>query len=186
MFKCDLDERTYLRLLEETDAEELYRVIAANRDYLTRWMPWAPHQTLDGSLEFIRASRKQFGENQGFQAAIVEDERIVGVLGYHRLDWASRVTSIGYWIAEDAQGRGTVTRAVAKLIDYAVGVWDMNRIEIHAAVENERSRAIPLRLGFREEGIHRQSERIGDRFVDHVVYAMLAEDWRTARSVSRA
>jgi ribosomal-protein-serine acetyltransferase len=176
-----LDERTHLRLLEEADAEELYRVIAANREYLSAWMPWAPHQTLDASLEFIRASRRQLGENQGFQAAIVEDDRIVGVLGFHRLDWANGLTSIGYWIAEPSQGRGTVTRAVAKLVDHAVGVWKLNRIEIHAGVENERSRAIPRRLGFREEGILRQAERVGDRSIDHVVYAMLADEWRASR-----
>lgn len=181
MFTCVLDERTYLRLLEDDDAEELYGVIAANREYLSRWMPWAPDQTLEGTLEFIRASRRQFGQNQGFQAAIVEDQRIVGVLGFHRLDWENRLTSIGYWIAEPAQGRGTVTRAVSKLVEHAVRVWKLNRVEIHAAVDNERSRAIPLRLSFREEGVLRQAERVGDRFVDHVVYAMLADEWPAPR-----
>jgi ribosomal-protein-serine acetyltransferase len=177
MFTFALDERTQLRLLEESDADELYAAVDANREYLARWMPWAPSQTLDGTLDFIRTSRKQHVEGQGFQAAIVEDGRIVGALGFHRVDWENLSTSIGYWITEEAQGRGTVTRAVAALSDHAFRVWNLNRIEIHAAVDNERSRAIPRRLGFIEEGLLRQAERIGDRFVDHVLYAMLAEDW---------
>ncbi|HWY90420.1 MAG TPA: GNAT family protein [Solirubrobacteraceae bacterium] len=40
-----------------------------------------------------------------------------------------------------------------------------------------RSRAIPERLGFSQEGVVREAERIGDRYVDQVVYAKLATDW---------
>ena len=177
MHTTSLDERTYLRLPEESDAEEIYAVVSANRAYLSRWMPWAPNQTLEATLEFIRASRKQVADNQGFQTLIVQDGAIVGVLGVHSIDWENRSTTVGYWIAEEAQGRGTVTRAVAALVDHALRVWRLNRVEIRAAVDNERSRAVPRRLGFVEEGVHRQSERLRDRYVDHVVYAMLAEDW---------
>jgi ribosomal-protein-serine acetyltransferase len=71
-----------------------------------------------------------------------------------------------------------VTEAVRALFDHAVRALKLNRIEIRAGVDNTRSRAIPARLGFKQEGILRQAERVGDRFVDHLVYAMLAEDWR--------
>jgi hypothetical protein len=52
------------------------------------------------------------------------------------------------------------------------------RVEIRAAPENARSRAIPERLGFTQEGTLRQVECVGDRYLDNVVYAMLAEDWK--------
>jgi hypothetical protein len=52
------------------------------------------------------------------------------------------------------------------------------RVEIRAAPENARSRAIPERLGFTQEGTLRQVERVGDRYLDNVVYAMLAEHWK--------
>lgn len=177
MFTHRLNERAFVRLYEESDAEELYAVIDANRVYLARWMPWAAQQTLDGTREFIRGSRKQFAENHGFQATIIDDGRIAGGLGFHHVDWENRSATIGYWIAEDAQGRGLVTRAVAGLIDHAFGVWELNRVEIHAAPANRRSRAIPERLGFTEEGVLRQAERLDDRYLDHVVYGLLACEW---------
>jgi ribosomal-protein-serine acetyltransferase len=167
-----------LRLLEESDAEALYAVVDANRHYLARWLPWAAGQTLEGTVTFIRATRRQLANDDGFQSAIVEDDRIIGMVGFHAVSWQQRSTSIGYWLAESAQGRGIMTNAVRALTDHALTVWRLNRVEIRAAVENERSRSIPERLGFRQEGILTRAELVGDRYVDHVVYAILASEWR--------
>jgi ribosomal-protein-serine acetyltransferase len=51
-------------------------------------------------------------------------------------------------------------------------------VEIRAAVENKKSRAIPERLGFLFEGVERDGEWLYDHFVDLAVYGMLAADWR--------
>jgi ribosomal-protein-serine acetyltransferase len=166
-----------LRRLEESDADELYRLTDANRAYLARWLPWAGAQTREGTLEFIRMIRKQEAANDGFQAALISEGRIVGMIGFHGVNWPHGSTTIGYWVAEVHQGRGLVTRAVRTLVDHAFGVWDLHRVEIQAAVGNHRSRAIPERLGFREEGVRREAERIGDRYHDLVVYAILAPEW---------
>jgi ribosomal-protein-serine acetyltransferase len=166
----------HLRLFEEGDAEELHRLIEANRAYLARWLPWAASQTPDDSLEFIRRTRSQLSENDGFQAAIVVGGRIAGVVGYHGVDWPNRATRIGYWLDAGQQGKGTMTAAVRVLVDHALSVWRLNRVEIRAAAENRRSRAIPERLGFREEGTLRQAELVDGRYLDTVVYAMLAAD----------
>ena len=174
-----IDERRLLRLMEEADAYELYAVVDDNREYLARWMPWAANQTLEATLEFIRDSRRQLAENQGFQLAIIDGGQIVGVLGFHRVDWENRSTSIGYWIAASYQGQGIVTQAVRALTEHAFSTWRLNRVEIRAGIGNERSRALAIRLGFKEEGILREAERVGERYVDHVVHAMLAADWNT-------
>ena len=166
-----------LRRLEETDADELYRLIEANREYLARWLPWAAALTFEGSVEFIRTVRRQEASNDGFQAALVSEGKIVGIAGFHSVNWPHRSTTIGYWLAEGHQGRGLMSRAVRALVDHAFGVWDLHRVEIQAAVDNHRSRAIPERLGFREEGVRREAELIGDRYHDLVVYAILAPEW---------
>jgi ribosomal-protein-serine acetyltransferase len=166
-----------LRLLEEADAEELYRLIDANRAYLARWMPWAAHQTLVGTLEFIRLTRRQAAANDGFQAAVISEGAIVGMAGFHGVNWPHRSTTIGYWLDEGHQGRGLMTRVVRALIDHAFGEWNLHRVEIRAATDNHRSRAIPERLGFREEGVQREAELIGDRYNDLAVYGLLAPEW---------
>jgi ribosomal-protein-serine acetyltransferase len=177
--RFDLPTGAHLRPLEESDAEALYRLVDANRAYLAEWLPWAAAETgVEQHLEFIRATRRQLEEDNGFQAGIVDGGELVGVIGYHRIDGGNRATSLGYWLAASSQGRGTMTEAVRALTTHAFDVWDLNRVEIRAAVGNDRSAAIPLRLGFAHEGVLRESERHGETYKDIAVYSMLAADWQ--------
>lgn len=167
-----------MRLLEERDAIELAEIVDANREYLARWMPWPAANTEESSLEFIRATRRQLAENNGIQTAVMIDGRIAGTVGVHGISWEDAATSLGYWLAEEYQGRGVITAAVRAYTDHAVRVWGLHRIEIEAAVDNARSRAVAERLGFQSEGVRRQAHIVGDRRHDVVVYSMLAPEWR--------
>jgi ribosomal-protein-serine acetyltransferase len=70
-----------------------------------------------------------------------------------------------------------MTAAVRLLVDHALTIWRLNRVEIIVATENRRSRAIPERLGFREEGTLWQFQLVGGRYLDCASYSMLAEGW---------
>jgi len=167
-----------VRIVTEGDADELAAVVDANRAYLAEWLPWAGQSGFETIEDFLRRAHAQVDANNGFQAAIVDqDGAIVGFIGFHGIDWVNRATSLGYWLAEDRQGRGTMTAAVRALTSHAFRVWTLNRVEIRVAVENGRSAAIPERLGFRKEGVLRQAERHGASFKDLVVYSMIADEW---------
>ena len=172
-----LGDRAVLRQLAVSDAAELHALIEANRQHLRPWMPWAD-QDAASTTAFLQAARDQASAGDGVQFAVVEHGRIVGTAGFHRVDWRNAATSVGYWLAAEAQGRGLITRGVAAMLDHAFGPWELHRAEIRAAPRNARSRAVPVRLGFTEEGIARDAERHADRFGDLVVYSMLAPDWR--------
>jgi ribosomal-protein-serine acetyltransferase len=112
----------------------------------------------------------------GLQLAVTVQDRIVGVAGFNSVDPANRVGSIGYWLSERHQGQGLMTRAVRALVALGFDELELNRIEIQVAKANARSRTIPIRLGFRFEGVRSQAERFRDRYVDLEVYALLARD----------
>lgn len=78
-------------------------------------------------------------------------------------------------------GRGGGGRAV---VDYAFGRLGLHRVEIRCAADNHRSRAIPERLGFTQEGVLRESGYLNGRFVDMVVYGVLASEWRAGAAGS--
>lgn len=71
-----------------------------------------------------------------------------------------------------------MTSVSKALTDYAFTELKLNKVEIRAAAENQKSRSIPERLGYKEEGTIRQAEWLYDHYVDHVVYGMLAEEWK--------
>lgn len=169
-----------LRLLAESDAEELHNLIETNRAHLARWLPWAARQTFDETVDFIRRARLQLTANDGFQTAIALNGGIVGMVGFPSVDWINGSTRIGYWLAKPYQGRGIVTPAVGMLTQHAFSVWKLNRVEIQAAAQNARSRAIPERLDFRHEGMLRQAEQVNGVYLDSAIYSMLARDWPTS------
>jgi ribosomal-protein-serine acetyltransferase len=166
-----------VRPLEAEDAPELYVVVEANRDHLARWMPWAAGQDLAGTERFIAEAEKQLARDDGFQAKVAPGEEIVGVAGFHAIDWVNRNTSLGYWLAADAQGKGTMSEVVRALLSHAFYEWELHRVEIHCAPENARSRAIPERLGFHEEARLRETELVGGSYLDSVVYGLLEGEW---------
>jgi ribosomal-protein-serine acetyltransferase len=170
-------EGAELRLWEAGDAAELTEVVAANRDHLATWMPWAETYGFQDSVEFLDLKRLQLEAHDGLEAALVLDGEIAGGVGFHRVDWVNRSTSIGYWLAADAQGRGLMTAAVTALLDYAFFEWELHRVIIEVIVGNERSQAIPERLGFRQEAILREAKLVRGSHEDTRLYAMLAPEW---------
>src|SRR5262249_18640392 len=112
MLEADLGDGRSLRQLGDADAEKLFELIDANRSHLANWSPFVSQtHTISDSLAFIRAARRQADENRGVQLAIVRDTKIIGVAGFHGIDWTRRSTSIGYWLAAAQQGAGTMTAA---------------------------------------------------------------------------
>jgi len=100
-----------------------------------------------------------------------------GLIGFKDTDPVNKKTELGYWIIEKMQGKGIVTNAVKKLVDYSFQNLKMNRVQIKVAVGNRRSSAIPKRLGFRLEGIERDGEKHQNRFFSLEVFSILKKEW---------
>jgi ribosomal-protein-serine acetyltransferase len=178
-FEYSVDNDICLRLLEPRHATALFALVVANRSYLREWMPWLDSSVAEADLlAFIKRTQKQWADDAGFAAGIWYQGTLAGVIGHNRIDWDSRISFIGYWLAAPFQGKGIMTRSCRAVINHAFDELNLNRIDIRCAVENHKSRAIPERLGFRQEGVIRQAEWLYDHYVDHVVYGMLAEEWQ--------
>ena len=168
-----------LRPLNLRDAGALFALVEVNRERLRRWLPWpdANLSVLD-SRAYILRMRTLERAGLGLSFGLWWKNRLVGVAGFNWIDGANRNAAIGYWLAQHAEGHGLMTVAVSALLRHGFRTLKLNRIEIRAGVRNRRSRAIPKRLGFHHEGTLRQAERLADRYVDHAVYGLLAEEWR--------
>jgi ribosomal-protein-serine acetyltransferase len=179
MFRMPVDDSLELVLLEQRHAPMLFALIDENRAHLRPWLPWVDaSRTMNDSLAWIQGALDQFAKGMSLNVGLFSRGMLAGVCGYHTIDWANRRTAIGYWLASSQQGHGLMTRAVRALSTHAFVSLQINRLEIRAAVENRRSRAVPERLGYKLEGQCRQAEWLHDRFVDHAVYSMVAREWK--------
>jgi len=173
-----LNEDSELRFLEPFHAEELFALTQKNKEYLSEWLPWVKkNKEIEDSRRFIEATRQQFAENKGLHLGIFYRGKIAGVIGMHGIDWHNRSTSIGYWLGEQFMEKGLITMACRALIYYSFRELKLHRVEIRCAVENKKSRGVPERLGFKEEGRIREAELLDNYYTDHILYGFLAGDW---------
>lgn len=179
MFSYRVDENLSLRLPHERFAEETYLTVRENLSHLKPWLPWATEDyTYESAREFYRKSLQQFVDNEALALNIVFQDRIIGGVGFNLFDWQNRQTEIGYWLVKNQTGKGIMIKCCQVLVNYAFGELKLNRVVIKCATENYKSRAIPEKLGFVKEGILRQAERIGEKYLDLIVYSILAEEWK--------
>lgn len=179
MFSHLIDHELELRIFQQHHANELYELTIANRHFIRQFLPWADYvQSVESSQYFIKDGLEQFARNDGFQAGVWYNDELAGVIGFHGIDWSNNKTEIGYWLGEDFTGKGIMTRACRAMVNYAFNEYDLHRVEIRCATSNVKSRAIPERLGFIQEGVLREQAKLYDTYVDHIIYGMLAHEWK--------
>ncbi|MEN2766830.1 GNAT family N-acetyltransferase [Ornithinibacillus xuwenensis] len=183
MFSLEIDEDLTLRLLHQGDAKDLFDLTDRSREHLREWLPWLDQtKTERDSKNFIQSAEQGFIDRNGLTLGIYYHQKLAGVIGFNSFDWTNRIGIIGYWLGEDFIGNGIMTRAAAAITEYGFHQLELNRIEIRAAVENTKSRAIPERLGYTKEGQIRHGEWLYNHYVDLVIYGMLAYEWELERS----
>lgn len=179
MFSHQIDENLKLVLPLPQHAGEICKVVLENLEHFKMWMPWATDDySIESASDYIERNLKALAENGSFSMSVVQNEKIVGSIGFHNLDSNNKSAHMGYWLAEEAQGKGLMTKCTRILIEYIFDELNLNRVQINCNVENKKSRAIPERLGFVLEGIHRQVEFRDNKYGDWAIYAMLKEDWK--------
>lgn len=178
--KIQIDDVISLEFLEEIHAESLLNLVNANRTYLREWLPWVDQmQTVSHFAYYINDTKKRADAKTDYGFAIIIDKNIVGRIGLHHINHQNKIGEIGYWLAGGQQGRGIINKCCKAIINYAFTELGLNRIEIKCATGNHKSRAVPEKLKFKQEGILRQAELLNGKFTDLYLYSMLKQEWDT-------
>ncbi|GMK47354.1 GNAT family N-acetyltransferase [Paenibacillus glycanilyticus] len=178
MFKATINNDTYLSLLETRHAKELFQLIDSSRESIREWLefPDLTHQVEDTDA-FIRRSLKRFSENDGYWAGIWYRNKLAGSIGFLYMDWKNKKTEIGYWLGKEYEGLGLATSSCKLFINHAFEELGLHKVQIGVAANNLKSRAIPDRLKFTNEGVIRHYELLHGAYLDRVVYGLLKEEW---------
>jgi ribosomal-protein-serine acetyltransferase len=178
MFFRKLNQEIKLSLTISQYADEIFTLVDENRDHLKQWMPWLDSvKKVEDTRQFVDLQLSKFQKGEALHETIFYQNRVAGVLGFNRINSQNKVGQIGYWLGKKFTGRGIVTLAVNDLLKLGFEYLSLQKVEIHCAVKNKKSRAIPERLGFKNEGVIRQAELVAGNYLDHTVYGLLKREF---------
>ena len=173
MFKLSVDEEINLCLVNESFTSRYVEFAEENYEYLSEWLAWPGFcKTQDAFKEFVKGSLHKYADGESMNCAIEYKGEIVGNSGFNSINHDLKKVEIGYWIGKPYQGNGIVTRVCRYLIDYAFTNLEMEKVQISAAENNAPSRAVCERLGMTLEGMLTNSEKIGERILNHAIYGI--------------
>lgn len=177
--EININHELTLRTIAIEDAEAVFALTNNSRENLREWLPWLDFtKELSDTKGYIEGCITGYEAKTSLSLVIIFRNKIVGIAGFNTINNTNKIAVIGYWLDKGAQGHGIMTTTVQALVQYAFDELQLNKVEIRVAVGNTKSRAIPERLHFTTEGTIRAAEWLYDHYVDHVLYGMLASEWK--------
>ena len=175
-------DRVFLRPPERGDYEEWASIRARSRNFLAPWEPSWPADALSRASYRARIARyaEDWRTDQGYNFFIFRaDDVLTGGVGLSNLRrGVAETASLGYWIGEPHARQGLMTAALPLVLDFAFERLRLHRVEAACLPTNVPSRALLSRTGFQQEGYARNYLLIDGKWQDHLLFAILREDWR--------
>lgn len=175
-------ERFTLRTPEVRDAEAIVEFFNVNHTFLRPFYP-----TFDDSLFDVKTWRskiRRFMEEaeqlRSLRLHLYDpSNKVIGILNFVEIvGFPQFECRVGYALAESAQGKGLMTEALAAGLEYVFGNLRMHRVVAAYMPRNERSAGVLRRLGFRVEGYARDYLLLNGKWEDHIIVALVNEDWK--------
>ncbi len=174
MFK-NIDNIT-MRFITREDKPTIYKAIDENRDFLGVYVDFIKDITEKDFDSLMKNWEAIQILGRGFQVGLFEDDKYIGQCNVS-IDTYDNRGEIGYWLIESATGKGVMTRAVDQLTSFTFRFHDLNKITIKCVDTNEKSLAIPKRLGFIYEGTLREHQKLNGIYRDLQVFSKLRREW---------
>lgn len=178
MEKLLIDDRQFLERLSLSHVEAIFKAIDQNRSFLRKWLPFVDftHKVND-TERFVRSILEKPSARRDEVYVIWYQHEFAGLIGFKDADRVNDKIELGYWLIEKMTGKGIATAAVRKMVNLAFRNMEMNRVQIRCGVGNQKSSAIPRRLGFSLEGTEREGERHKQTYIDLEVFSLLKKEW---------
>jgi [ribosomal protein S5]-alanine N-acetyltransferase len=173
--------RAVLREIQASDAAPLAAALA--RPAVQRYLPVGP-TTVDAFARFIKWVRRERRAGRYLCFSVVPRTRPIasGLFQIWPIEPGFGTAEFGFALDEDLWGSGLFVECATAVIDFAVETLGVRRLECRAAEGNGRGTAALLKLGAVREGTLRQCFRCPEGNLDHVMWSILADEWRGRRA----
>lgn len=177
-------DRLHLSELKITDGMDIFNLFSNHSviAYYDLDAFTSPEQARD----LINLFQNRFKESAGIRWAIriKNSDSLIGTCGFN--SWSSKMRSavIGYDLLPEFWGNGYASEAVCAIIkaafDGLLPCGALNRIQADTVPGNHASEALLRRLGFKEEGLRRQSGYWKNKYHDLKCFGLLRSEFNEA------
>lgn len=174
-----------LRAPQATDYAAWAVLRMESREFLTPWEPvWNEDDLTRASFRLrVKRAAREIATDEAYSLFVVDaqSDALLGglTLGLVRRGVAQACT-LGYWMGQRHAGKGHMTEAVRGALRFAFSDLALHRVEAACLPNNEPSRRLLERVGFRREGEARAYLRINGHWADHLLYGILSSDRLTS------
>ncbi len=176
-------ERTELRLPRLGDHLDWVRLRQSSREFLEAW---EPVRAEDHFSRRAFRNRVYWGQRSSEQGRAIpfflirrEDDELLGAITLDNMRRGpAQAATVGYWMGQAHARKGYMSEALKAVVHYAFTELDLSRIEAACLPENQPSRGLLERSGFKYEGVAQSYLQIAGRWRNHVLYANLRNDRR--------
>jgi RimJ/RimL family protein N-acetyltransferase len=170
-----------LRDLRLSDAPSLLAML--NTEEVTRFVS-PPPTTVEGFERFILWSHRQRADGVYACFAVVPDgfEHAMGLIQVRQLEPGFGTAEWGFALGSLFWGTGIFPEAARLVVDFVFNTLGTHRLEARAAVPNGRGNGALRKLGAVQEGVLRRSLLRNGQYLDQILWTILDEDWRLART----
>ncbi len=128
-------------------------------------------------VDFYKRGQKE-GSSYAFFLKSRKDQQLLGGLTLSNIRYGVISSgALGYWIGQPFARRGFMSEALQALLPFAFNTLDLHRLEAACLPQNKASVALLHKNGFRQEGIARKYLRINGEWQDHLLFALLEDEY---------
>lgn len=171
-----------LRELRASDAASLLASMSTQE--VSRFIS-PPPSSVEGFEKFIAWAHRERAAGRYMCFAVVPtgSDSAVGLFQLRSLDPDFGTSEWGFAIASEYWGTGMFTEGAEFVVDFAVTVVGVHRLEARAAVKNGRGNGALRKLGAVHECVLRQSFLRNGEYLDQALWTILAEEWLQSKAV---
>jgi [ribosomal protein S5]-alanine N-acetyltransferase len=171
----------FLRYPQMSDFAAWAALRGDSREFLAPWEPtWAVDELSRSAFRRrIRRYQREIRSDLSYPFFVFRksDSLLMGGCTLSNVRrGVTQSAAIGYWIGERYSRHGHMHAALTTVLPFVFQVLALHRLEAACIPENEASRALLLKVGFREEGRARRYLQINGEWRDHVLFALLEDD----------
>ena len=181
-------ERLILRILDDSDAEELYACIEESREHLAKYLRWAVDKflTVEDCKAEIRRFQARFFSRDDLHYFIFEKSTgvMIGSVGGHCSMLRTPTWEVGGFLFEPFLGKGYATEGAKAMVQICFEIVQAKRVEGIISSENDASQNWAKRLGFTHEVTQREHEWnvAHTKLVDILIYGLTLPEYEANKS----